>query len=275
MWVSFLAREIWRLAQFMSVRGSSCLQNTCVFFTVIQSKNCEMTDRISDNRASTPQMNVRVGIQQGIVSVLLVAAICAMFEVVFFARVVCPQVESSIKQALESVAGSGALPNTSPLAIIAELADHRERSTLESHNRSGFVFGTGIALLPLCAALLMLHNNRWLRTRESITDIATSVLFVSTGVIAFQLFFYQLARRYRYASLTANISKVLKHYEENNAATCAHGNVQLDGVLKSASDRLGGMARGLLTGYGGGVDCRHLSDSDTRTGYLGISHQHT
>ena len=62
--------------------------------------------------------------------------------------------------------------------------------------------------------------------------------------------------------MTANISKVLKHYEENNAATCAHGNFQLEGDLKSAlgqlglgdlksdSGQLGGVVGGLLAGHG-------------------------
>jgi hypothetical protein len=233
-----------------------------------------MADTIMDNKKSTPRRDLHTGVQQTIVSVLVVAAICAMFEVVFFARVVCPQVKSAIKQALDSVAGSVAGPNTSPLAMLAELADHRERRILEAHNRSGFVFGTGIALLPLCLALVVLYNNHELRTRESITDIAINVVFVSTGIIAFQLFFYQFAQRYRYTSLTANISKVLKHYEENNAATCAHGNFQLEGDLKSAlgqlglgdlksalgqlglgdlksdSGQLGGVVGGLLAGHG-------------------------
>jgi hypothetical protein len=163
---------------------------------------------------------VRHGIAQQVVSVLIIASILAAFELVFFLVIVCPKVENFVVSALDQTFKPPSSPDTSTAAIILQLMEQRERAVSAAHNRSGMMFGALISLAPLCAAAFMMAGMPGLRTRSSLADIATNVAVVCTGIISFQLMFYQFGLRYRYPGMESKAVKVLKHYEDNNGSSC-------------------------------------------------------
>ena len=165
-----------------------------------------------------------VELKKQIVTVAIIATIVIALESIIFFAIVTPQVMDSLRDMLDLRLEQPAL-QSDPVAqamvrCAVGIAHERETDLLNQNRKSAFVHAGLIGSLPLLLVLSLWAGSEPLR-RARWWPIVVDVSVTAACIGLFQVIFYFLGKRWRYAGDAAMVDSIAKEYAEVSAQTNA------------------------------------------------------
>lgn len=144
------------------------------------------------------QLRHDVDVKKQLLTICWVAVVLALFELVFFLRIIVPQVRTAMGGMLRQASGGQALGGDHPAtpyarAVLATM-NAREAELIAATRRGAVLNGVLIVALPLVVIAALYAGSPPLRAARK-RDVLWDVLITVGAIIAFQIVFYFLAFR--------------------------------------------------------------------------------
>ena len=152
-----------------------------------------------------------------VLTVLGVALAMAIFEVIFFYRVVAREIEKGSRAMLQSMEKMDDQWQSylSPVRILVGVLHDREMRLIQTHNESGRYFSACIILALISLTLCVCIAAR-AQLRGEWPAMVRNVAFVCGCLILFQILFYQMGKQWRYSTSSMTLHTLTQKYKSKS-----------------------------------------------------------